>query len=281
MSVHERIAAGLFLALALAGPLSRDGPALVWRDAETGKILFSVDDILRFDWERQRLEITRQRAMDLLAIDMGLSRRFSVEDEQGVIYRGTLVSEFSSMSHHGPLIMLGPQSRGPVYDIRFNRPATGRGDNDERFAPRLRAALERAHVLARIDDPSETRPIEFKLGHEWLVLTRGLRALATIFPDTFRSGSQARVHVTLLTDEGFEPAFDHVKVEMLVLSQNGGSLPAREILSIQSRSVPKAGFQNRQTHVCKPDLEQLRTDTHGIARIAFRYTLSGGSLESP
>jgi hypothetical protein len=265
--------------LVLALPVLAARPSLVWRDAVTGKVWLSVEDIVRFDWERQRFEVTRERAMDMMAADIGLSRRFSVEDGQGAIYKGTAVSLLSSMSYEGPVIVLGPGST--LYEVSAGyhlRP----GGTDERFAPRLRAALERAHVLGRIDDPSQVKPIEVLAGPgPWLLLAPGLRATEAVFPETFTSGANGRVHVTFLADEGFEPRFDRVSVEMHLTSQEGAPLVTREILSLQASALPKPGFPNRRTHVCKRPLEGLPGNWHGAATITFRYTLTGRALKSP
>ncbi len=89
-------------------PADTQAVELSWVDEVTGETLFTVEDIVRFDWERQVFELERSRAMDLTARfrTYGQCRGFRVQDAQGIIYRGSFFSAASSMAYRGPTILM-------------------------------------------------------------------------------------------------------------------------------------------------------------------------------
>ncbi|MFW6108692.1 MAG: hypothetical protein ACOC8D_02650, partial [bacterium] len=129
-----------------------------WADSRTGEVWFSVGDIVRFDWEKQLFELSRRRAMGVMVNELRLRRKFTLRDGQGVIYRGAFTSPASSFGFAEPAIVLGPLGDGPRPPLfRIDAGYPGKiGGRDDRFAPRLKAALERAGVLAAID-PDDPR----------------------------------------------------------------------------------------------------------------------------
>jgi hypothetical protein len=206
-------------------PGSASGAALLrWEDEATGKVLFSLDDIVRFDWDRQVFELKRERAMDLLVClvpHLHLSRSFVVRDSQGVIYAGRFISPAMSATYAGPTIQTGlAEVEPPLYAIQGGYPARLAGGDDRRFAPRLRQALEQGGVLKAIPANEKAVPIQ-RLSTEWLGERDNLRVRAELFPETFRLGQPARVHLFFVFGKAGPPPFDTVQLESS-LTQPGG-----------------------------------------------------------
>ena len=211
----------LLAAAALAGgqgAQSRPARAeLRWADEETGRTLFALEDIVRFDWERQLFELRRRRAMDLLGHACGqLSRPFTVRDGRGVVYRGTFMSPGSSMSFDGPTITIFPQAGGPAPPLfaidggyPAENPSSGKGK--VRFSPRVKAALAAAGVLARIDPARPPEPIR-RTSSAWVGRKGRLRIRADAFDETFRIGSPARLHVYFAAGREFTTDADLVEI---------------------------------------------------------------------
>ena len=93
---------------------------LRWVDEETGQKLFDIDDVVRFDWDKQIFELTKQSAMDFMAElgSLGVhGRKFILKDGQVIIYKGTLVTPASSIACLGPVI------RNPILPDDINTTA--------------------------------------------------------------------------------------------------------------------------------------------------------------
>ena len=184
-----------------AAPTLVNEPALALIDGPSGKVLFTLDDIVRFDWDRQIVQLTRERAMDLLALRV-LTREFRLVAGTETIYRGGFYSPISSNLPRGPIITLGPLADGvmkvkpPLFQIET---VYREGEEDQRFAPALRAILEQAGKLGHID-PAAVPPIQ-RITTEWY-RKQGLNVRADIFPETFTPRTPARVHLW------FEPGRD-------------------------------------------------------------------------
>jgi len=171
---------------------------LHWVAKDSGEVLFSLDDIVRFDWNRQVFELTRERAMDFMAWQAphvgGLRREFKVRDSEAVFYEGRAISPVSSIPYDGPTIIepstdLPP----PLFEIRAGYPEA-LGETDRRYHPRLQAALAKAGKLAAIPTVEKLNPIA-KTSSEWVGERDRMRIRAEIFPETFRIGAKARAHV--------------------------------------------------------------------------------------
>ena len=164
---------------------------LSWIDSETSAVIFTVNDIVRFDWDKQIFEVTHECAMDIIAYTRwGLCQRFVVLDKEGLIYKGQFVNPISSFSHSGPTIksdFLGL----PVYEIEGGYPA---GDSKEMYSECVRASLEAAGVLSPINEQEEIAPIE-QISSDWVGEQYGFKVRTVLFPETFRLGEQVRMHV--------------------------------------------------------------------------------------
>jgi len=134
---------------------------LSWVDEKTGEVLFTVADIVRFDWERQLFELEHTCSMNLSAwlhTHMRQFRGFVVQDAEGIIYHGRFYSPLSSVGYGGPAIYseIGKPARR-FFQIHAGYPV-GSKDDQTRFAPRLLAALQKANVLGEITDEDEMAP---------------------------------------------------------------------------------------------------------------------------
>lgn len=187
-----------------------------WVDDKTGRILFEVDDIVRFDWEKQIFELSRRRAMDLIAHSIGLSHPFTVKDDKGIIYHGTFMSELSSMSYDGPTIIIDSQIP-PLFKIDISYPGHEL-EKDKRFSGRLKTSLVRAGVLGKIDSDIPLTPIQRKTSG-WHGKKDHLRLWIEYFPETFRIGQKARIHLHVIPGK---PSKNHAdKIEFTrILQQN-------------------------------------------------------------
>ena len=80
--------------------------SLKWIEAESRHTLFTVDDIVRFDWEKQLFELQRDAAIDLMMLPPALEHEFIVVAAGSEICRGQLVSSSSSKTYQGPTIVV-------------------------------------------------------------------------------------------------------------------------------------------------------------------------------
>lgn len=199
---------------------------LHWGVKGTDDVLFALDDIVRFDWERQVVELTRERAMDLMGLQgphVARGREFQARDAAGVLYEGRVISPSSSIAYDGPTIIepsfeLSP----PLFEIRAGYPGALRENDQRRFHPRLRAALEKAGKLAAIPPDEKPSPIA-KKGTEWAGERNRLMVRAEIFPETFRIGAEARAHV-FFAPQRKEPLPQDARVEIhTTLTTDGGA----------------------------------------------------------
>lgn len=218
---------------------------LRWVIKSTGKVLWTVEDIVRFDWDQQIFELKRDKAMDLMSVLIGQIMNYRVEDADGEIYSGYFYNPISSMSSSGPMIymfaMNGPKP--PLYQIHYGPTDTAK--KNMRFDPRLRIDLEKAGVLAKID-PSGVKLIEVKsLG--WTNIGSDLKIWASLFPETLCVGGKARIHLTINADEKWAHDIDTIRVEMILLADKDNNVIAQELLRISTNDLKDW----RNTFVCK------------------------------
>jgi len=198
---------------------------LRWVDEETGQKLFDLDDIVRFDWDKQIFELTRRKAMDLLANLKGLGQKFKVADNTAVIYQGTFVSPAASMTFHGPVIVRSlPYEKSiqpPLFKIQDGYHSPSReSEPDLRFSEQLKKALRQANLLGEIDVNNPPAPIE-KDSHGWFGKKGGLRVWVDVFPETFRLRDLARVHLYLTGGNYLNIPGYVVEVNATLVANNG------------------------------------------------------------
>ncbi|MDM8004781.1 MAG: hypothetical protein QUV05_01325 [Phycisphaerae bacterium] len=175
---------------------SEEGVTLEWVGANAGKPFFTSRDIVRFDWDRQVFELTRERAMDLMSLPPRLRRDFTVRDREGEIYRGCFMSLGSSFSYDGPTISSDffevEGIRPPLYHIAGGYPGEHGPAGKRRFDARLKKGLESAGVLRTINKDEKLEPIE-TVFCGWHGEALGCRAAITLFPETVRVGHDIRL----------------------------------------------------------------------------------------
>lgn len=233
----------LCLAALFASPLiadekdTADKPALVWRDAETRRILFTSDDIISFDWEKQVFLLRLDATLDFLAWvppHMHQARKLFVEDTKGTIYEAHWVSCVSSMGFVGPIY--NPLSPNPFFSIANGYPRRGKfdaGDKDARFGQRLRERLEKAGVLQSIDLNRKYVGLAVQTtGHMWKDVGEDMKVRVEYFENSFRIGRKARAHLFFAGGEKTRSQIDSLVLEIKFVANNGTFRSDTRILEI-------------------------------------------------
>lgn len=196
-------AVSIFIFLQTAGvwageSCAAEKPILTFQ-LKSGPKMFGIDDIIRFDWDRQIFELTRSAAMDFMArlgsVGVKGDKFILKKDGQLIIYEGTLVTPLSSFAFVGPVIgdsLPDDNVKPPLFEIRGGYPKFAEGDS--RFSERLKEVLQQAGVLAEIDVNNPPPSIE-SVTHGWFGEKDRLKVLVEVFPETFRLQELARVHI--------------------------------------------------------------------------------------
>jgi len=218
---------------------------LHWVAKDSGEVLFSLNDIVRFDWDRQVFELTREKAMDFMAWQAphvgGLQREFKVRDSETLFYEGRAISPASSIPYDGPTIIepsidLPP----PLFEIRAGYPEA-MGETDKRFHPRLRTVLEKSGKLGEIPTAEKPNPIA-KTSSEWVGPRDRMRIRAEIFPETLRIGAEARAHV-FFAPQGKNPVRpERIEIHS-TLTTDGGAFFCTTDHSVRDQVALAAAFR--------------------------------------
>jgi len=197
---------------------------LKWMNEESGEELFNIDDIVRFDWDKQIFELTCPAAMNFMAklASVGVEgRKFIVKDGRSVIYKGTLVTPISSIACQGPVIrdpILPDDIQPPLFKIGGGYP-TDFEKGDMRFSERLKQALEQADMLGEIDVNNPPASIK-KDSYGWFGEKDGLRVWVDVFPETFQLGGLARAHLHLTGSNYLHTVGYVVDINATVIADN-------------------------------------------------------------
>lgn len=199
----------------------------VWKDAQSGQVLFTIEDVLAFDWDDQIFLLDLDAALDFMAWMVPRvyqTRELLLEDEEGLIYRALWVSWTSSVAFFDiPVYTSFGWTR--LFSIGNGYPGLAAPDpnEDTRFNPRLRAALERRQILADFD-PNDIDPSGFRIQHSstgWYVCGADLKIRVEYFPEVFRSGQNARVHIFFAGGDQTELSIDTIAVEIKFVANQG------------------------------------------------------------
>jgi hypothetical protein len=242
LAISRSIIVGLVIWSSLEGRAEPSRPAsLKWIDLESRQTLFTGDDIMRFDWDEQLFELHRDAAINLMMLPPALQREFVVLDgNDNEIFRGNIVSSLSSATYKGPTIVVDPTPgfpQPPLYSLSSGYP---REQGKARLGAQFRAALNSAGVLADIDRNQLLPPIETRL-IEWCAPARGLKIAATLFPETFRVGRDARLLLRIYKDPQFDLRPERLE---LVISLNLG---AKGELITHLTDVPVANLDRQNS----------------------------------
>jgi hypothetical protein len=192
-------------------PCELSSPVLTWLDADTGTVLFTVDDIIVFDWENQVFELKLYPALDFLAWTHGRQyRNLVVTDRQGIIYTGTWVSPISSMGFRGPTYhSMGANTVFCISDgYGGGQRPPQRDVNDSRFSDRLYKEIKRTGrlgTIANIKTVGNTKILELSKTYDYkrinIINQRGstcgkdLKIGLEYFANTFNINGEARAHI--------------------------------------------------------------------------------------
>ncbi len=188
----------IFLLLCIQ-PICASGgqePVLVWKDANTNRILFTSNDILSFDWEKQVFLLNSDAILDFIAWTLPHKyqyRTISIEDDKGIICQAKWVSQLSSMSFIGQIYE--PLSPNPYFSIKEGYPGKNiiLNTKDDATIKRFHTGLEKANVLKTID---LTKPItKIKLKSSGWKHCGDLAVRVEICENTFLIGKKARIHI--------------------------------------------------------------------------------------
>lgn len=184
---------------------------LEWIHKGTGRLIFSQEDILAFDWEKQMFLLTDNAAMNMALYPVGQIDPFEVRINNDFLYEGAFVSTISSMGYRGPTIwdrnIGGFLIQSPLYQIRNGYP-TDLSSHDIRYNETLKRVLDSAGLIQTIDPNNPPAPISCK-PFEWLGEKDGLRVWIDAFPNTFIVGKLARFHFRLACSNQY-PDGDYV-----------------------------------------------------------------------
>lgn len=199
-----------------------DKPALVWRDAETRRILFTSSDLITFDWEKQVFSLRLDATLDFLAWTpphMFQFRRLTLEDEAGPIYEAHWVNPLSSMGFAGPIYhALSPN---PYFSITNGYGGVaGTPAKDIRFSQRFRAGLEKSGVLGSIDLDYSGLAVR-TTGHEWKAVGGDMKVRVEYFEGTFVVGGKARAHIFFAGGENARGKIDSLVFEVTLIASKG------------------------------------------------------------
>jgi hypothetical protein len=259
---------------------SAERAAVEWVDVASGKAFFTSMDIVRFDWDRQVFELTRERAMDLMSLPPVLQRDFVVRDAEGDIYRGCFMSMGSSFSYDGPTIGADffEGARPPLYHIAGGYPGEHGPGAKRRFDPRLKKGLESAGLLRSIKQDEKVDPIE-AVFCGWHGEALGCRVAITLFPETVRVGRDIRMvlRFTELPISARSPADRERKARRgtranTVLSPEPDQVEARVTLEPDS-----ADFRLARTAMVS--MENLAEDSTSPLRV-WPWSESGRSMDA-
>ena len=141
---------------------------------------------------------------------MHQARKLFVEDTTGPIYEAHWVSRISSMSFPGPIYE--PLSPNPYFSITKGYPRRRDPtveDEDPRFAPRIKAGLEKAGKLCAIDLNAEcVEPTIQMTGQPWSEVGEDMLVRVGYFENGFRLGEMARAHIFFAGGEKTRKQFD-------------------------------------------------------------------------
>lgn len=237
---------------------------LKWVDKNTNEIYFTIDDIVRFDWEKQIFELTRDKAIDLMAKPHRLYTAFLVKNNDTILYEGGFMSLLSCSGSNKPVISDGLIEKifPPIYKISAAYPTDKYAENEkERFNPTMYKILKEKNKLETIDKNSFSPKIDYQfLG--WYGEQFKFKILLMVFNETFRIKKKAVIHLRCapaIKDEGLP---DKLELSISIVANNGkfslikNYIVSRDYLDFAKTYIIKDDFwgsnENSQDKYAKP-----------------------------
>ncbi len=252
---------------------------LVWEDAETQQVLFTSNDIVAFDWEKQYLLLTLDATLDFYAWvppHKKLSCQLAVKDSEGIIYEARWVSPVSSMGYPG--VIYDTFLSNPFIKIENGYPGSFTDDPDLRFAERLRIGLEKAGRLRSFNPNEDFTEDRIRIQqHTWEDIGGGMKIRVECYENTFCPGQKARAHIFIASPA--EPAVkvDAVETILRFAGQNGGTESKPITHTLSSEDIAKGIFVV-QFDPFAPDANGV-LDSHSdvcVVRFSFRLLQKSG-----
>jgi hypothetical protein len=212
-------------------------PPVIWVDAKTQQVLFTLNDIIVFDWDHQVFELKLNAALDFRAwMVKGQYRELLVKDNLGTIYRGQWVNPVLSKGFSGPTYHSMGTNRLFLISNGYGggTPPPRLENGDLRFSDRLYKELKKAGLLgtiASIKTVGDTKILELSETYDhrridsinlgWHDCGKGLRIGVEYFADTFRIGEEARAHLFFSADEKSVSWVDDIVFEIKFTANEG------------------------------------------------------------
>lgn len=209
---------------------------LHWVDTRTGEVLWTDRDILRFDWERQLLELRRPKAIELALSDLRQSR-LGVYDQTGRIFDYILTSPASSVAYARPVVLRFKPGL-PLLHIAASYPEGWPVEEDLRFDPRLREALDEAGVLATISEDDRPERVRVE-GIGSVEPADGPRMWLRFAPESLRVGRETWFGLRVSSPEGLPEDAWGVRVSVRLKRTEGGYFTSDIV------SLPEDAFRGR------------------------------------
>jgi hypothetical protein len=195
----------------------------VWKDAQTRHVLFTMDDVVAFDWDDQIFSLDLDAALDFIAWMVPhkyLTRELVVEIDRDLIYQARWVNSCSSRSFDGPVYASLGWTQFFRVDNGYPGFPTGDPNEDVRFNPRLLAVLKNMGVLCDLDPNDGAFDIECSQT-DWYTWGGDLKTRVEYFRDVFHSGRNARVHIFFAGGDQTGPSIDSITVEIKFVANQG------------------------------------------------------------
>ena len=210
-------------------------------EAHGGKTLFTSREIVRFDWERQMMEITPSAAAILSTTVKDNTEQFAVKDKDGVIYRGRIIFEKPNPDAYfdGPILVYDKSGDGSFPAIPYLTILGGYGDIPDgaqkdtlHISERVKSVLEADGL---IDDIHDFELPLVAVSSETLFIDKDKtqQAKFLLYPNSYRAGSigyvmfETKVVAEEDDKEGIEAKsvlsngeYDNIKMYMRLSDEN-------------------------------------------------------------
>lgn len=206
---------------------SAESPCIIWEASDTHQILFTSNDIVAFDWEKQIFMLNLDANINFLGwtdSEAGLAASILMKDNNGVIYEAQWVSPICSWSLEGPIY--NSLSPNPFLSIKSVYPAGYKspdGDNDLRFNDRLKNCLEKSNLLRTIDPNKDFADEYIRIqSGSWMKYGEDISIYIKCFENTFQPGRQARANIIFSCSSNPKNRIDAIEMTVQQTSLHTG-----------------------------------------------------------
>ena len=226
-------------------PIAARTPAITWKDSESRNTIFTSDDVLFFDWDKQYF-LLKDAAFDRYSHwltapelfpekDVRVPKTMDIEDRNGLIYRWDSFISAPSFSDTGPHYIAKYNlriDRKPIvitsgeYPDRQGRSWIVWDDKPVPHALPLAERLYNAWQAAGVFKPNEwiIRPGENKISAsqiQWMRVGPDAHVGIECNGEDFVVGRQPRAEFLFATDEKFAQKWDALAIEIRYVANDG------------------------------------------------------------